>query len=133
MKKWQIILTVVIAVLAVLIFCFITFTDTYSTQAVAKEAGSPIGMAPFTDRIDFGDIPQGAAVTKTIELINTGNNDISYKVFVLGSISQLIDVEPGKSFELKAGQTLDLNFRLTMPASAPVDKKFSGRIIILRY
>jgi hypothetical protein len=131
MKKWQIILTVVIAVLAVLVFIFFSWADMYSSQVVATEAGGTIGMAPFTDRIDFGDIPLGKGVTKTVIMTNNGNNDNTIKVFVLGSIAQLIDVEPGKSFTLKAGETVNLNFRLTMPASAPVGKKFSGRIIIL--
>jgi hypothetical protein len=130
MKKWQIILTIVIAVLAVLVFIFFSWADMYSSQAVAKEAGSSIDMAPFPDRIDFGDIPQGDTVTKKVVMTNNGNNDNTIKVFVLGSIAQLVDVVPGKSFTLKAGETVNLNFRLSMPASAPVGKKFSGRIII---
>ena len=132
MKKWQIVLTVVVVILAVAIFFFARVTTMYSTQVVAKEAGGAIGMAPFADRVDFGDIPQGDSVTKTVVLKNNGDNNNTIKVYVLGSISQLIDVEPGYSFELAAGKTQDVDFRMTMPASAAVGKKFTGRIIILR-
>lgn len=129
MKSWQIVLTVVAVILIIAIFFFSQNTMIYSSQVVAIEAGENIGMAPFTDRVDFGDIPQGQSVTKTVTLTNGGDNTKSIKIFILGSIANLIDVTPGKSFELGADQ--DINFRLTMPASATVGKKFSGKIIIL--
>jgi hypothetical protein len=132
MKKWQILLAVIVVILIVAVFFFARSTNIYSTQAVAVEAGKPIGMAPFTDRIDFGDIPQGDNVTKTVVLTNNGDSDNTIKIYVLGSISQMITVTPGKSFELKAGKTQDVDFKLMMPASATVGKKFTGRIIILK-
>jgi hypothetical protein len=131
-KKWHIALGVIVIILAIAIFFFARVTTTYSTQAVAAAADSPIGMAPFTDRIDFGDIPLGDSITKTVVLTNNGDHDNTIKVFVIGSISQLIQVTPGKSFTLAADQTQDLNLRLSMPASAPVGKKFTGRVFILR-
>jgi threonine/homoserine efflux transporter RhtA len=132
MKKWHVVLTVVVALLGIAIYFFLTSSNIYSAQAVAVEAGGPIGMAPFTDRIDFGDIPQGQGVTKTVVLENTGDNDNSIKIWVMGSIGQMIDVKPGKSFELKAGSTQDVDFIFNMPVSTPVGKKFTGRIIILK-
>jgi hypothetical protein len=132
MKKWQIVLAIVIVILAVVVYFFARSSNIYSARAVTVKAGSPIGMAPFIDRIDFGDIPQGEAVTKTVVLTNSGDSSNTIKVYILGSISQLIDVTPGKSFELKAGKTQDIDFRLSMPASSPVGKKFTGRIIILK-
>jgi hypothetical protein len=132
MKKWQIAVTIVIVILAVAIFFFAHSTNIYSARVVTVEAGGSIGMAPFTDRIDFGDVPQGTSVTKTVSLKNNGNSSNTIKVYVLGSISQLIDVVPGKSFELAAGKSQDIDFKLSMPASAPVGKKFTGRIIILK-
>jgi hypothetical protein len=132
MKKWQIALAIVVVILIVAVFFFARSTNIYSTQAVTVEAGGSIGMAPFTDRIDFGDIPQGDNVTKTVVLTNSGDNNNTIKVYVLGSISQMITVTPGKSFELIAGKTQDIDFKLAMPASAAVGKKFTGRIIILK-
>jgi hypothetical protein len=132
MKRWHIILTVVIALLGVALYLFFSSSNIYSAQAVAVEAGSPIGMAPFTDRVDFGDVPQGKGVSKTIILENTGDNDNTIRIWIMGSISQMIDVTPGRSFELKAGTNRDVDFTFNMPASAEVGKKFTGRIIIFK-
>jgi hypothetical protein len=132
MKKWQIILTVVIVILAIAGFFFWRSTTIYSAQAVTVVSGSTIGIAPFTDRVDFGDIPQGDTISKTVTLTNSGNNSNSIKIYILGSISQMITVTPGKSFAIGAGESQDINFQLAMPASAAVGKKFTGRIIILK-
>ena len=130
MKRWHIILIVVIALLGIGVYFFLTSSTIYSAQAVAVEAGSPVGVAPFTDRVDFGDVPQGTGVTKTVVLENTGDNDNTIRIWIMGSISQMIDVKPGRSFELKAGTSQDVDFTFTMPDSAAVGEKFTGRIII---
>ena len=123
MKKWHVILTVVVALLVVAGYLFFSSSHIYSAQAVAVEAGNPIGMAPFTDRVDFGDIPLGEGVTKTVVLENNGENDNTIKIWIMGSIGQMVDVEPGRSFELKAGTSQEVDFRFTMPVSARVGKK----------
>ena len=132
MKKWHVTLIIIIALLGIAVYFFLTSSNIYSTQAVAVEAGGPVGVAPFTDRIDFGDVPQGKGVTKTVVLENTGDNDNTIRIWIMGSISQMIDVEPGRSFELKAGTSQDVDFLFSMPESAPVGKKFTGRIIIFK-
>jgi len=132
MKKWHVILIVVVALLAIVVYLFFTSSNIYSAQAVAVEADSSIGMAPFTDRVDFGDVPQGKGVTKTVVLENTGENDNTIRIWIMGSIGQMIDVNPGRTFELKAGTTQDINFIFNMPASAELGEKFTGRIIILK-
>jgi len=131
MKKWQIILAVVVVILAIAVFFLWRSSNIYSAQVVTVAAGENIGIAPFTDRIDFGDVPQGDNITKTVTLTNDGSNSNSIKIYILGSISQMITVSPGKSFSIGAGKTQDIVFQLAMPATSPVGKKFTGRIIIL--
>jgi len=106
-------------------------TTIYSVQAIAKEAGSAIGINPLGDRIDFGDIPQGAAVSKTLILENRGVVPNQIVIFIVGSIGDLVRVEPG-SLTLEGGETKEVRFRLTMPVSAPVEKKYSGKVFVLR-
>ena len=72
-------------------------------KAIAVEAGTPVDVTQVTSRLDFGDIPQGEQATKTVVLENTGDNDHSIRILMIGSIGQMIDIEPGNSFELKAG------------------------------
>ena len=121
--------------LGVLLLLAVTFIfqalTIYDSQVIAKEEGSPVGIAPFTDRIDFGDIPQGSSVGKTLILENAGAVPNQINIFVIGGIGDLIKVEP-KSVTLEPGESAEIDFRLTMPASAPVDKKYSGKVFILR-
>ena len=131
MKK-RYIAFIALGVLVVLAGTFLVQATTiYDSQVIVKEAGSPIGIAPFTDRIDFGDIPQGSGVGKTLILENAGTVPNQINIFVIGGISDLVKVEPS-SLSLEAGETAEVEFRLNMPASATPEKKYSGKIIVLR-
>ena len=132
MRLRYIVIFAVVFILAVGGFFLWRSTTSYAMQVVVTERGSDIGIAPFTDRIDFGDIPQGANISKTITLTNQGDNDNSIKVYMMGSIGTFIDVMPGKSFTLAGGETQDIDLRITIPETAPVGKKYTGRIFILR-
>ena len=131
MKK-RYIAFIALGVLLVLAVSFLFQALTiYDSQVIAKEAGEAIGIAPFTDRIDFGDIPQGSAVGKTLVLENRGAVPNQVNIFVIGGIGDLVKVEPG-SLTLEVGETREVNFQLTMPASATPEKKYSGKVLILR-
>lgn len=121
--------------LGVVLLLVVTFlfqaTTIYSAQAVVKETGSPVGIAPFTDRIDFGDIPQGATVGRTLILENAGVVPNQVIIFVIGNIGDLVKLEP-KSVTLEPGEKAEVDFVLTMPPLAPVEKKYTGRVFILR-
>lgn len=131
MRKRNIVLIAVVVVLVLAVTFLAQALTIYSAQVVAKDKGSAIGFAPFTDRVDFGDVPQGATVAKEITLENNGSASNSIRVFVLGSIGGLVKVVPS-SFTLTAGQSQDIELRLTMPDSATPETMFTGRVIILR-
>jgi hypothetical protein len=57
-------------ILAIAVFFFFRSSTIYSTQVQAVKAGSTIGIAPFTDRVDFGEVPQGD-VARFLEEFNT--------------------------------------------------------------
>jgi hypothetical protein len=51
---------IALGVLLILVITFLFQAMTvYNSQVVVVEKGEPIGIAPFEDRIDFGDTPQG--------------------------------------------------------------------------
>ncbi len=131
MKTRYIALIAVGMVLILAITFFAQATTIYSAQVVAKEKGSPIGMAPFTDRVDFGDIPRGSSITKAIILENQGTFPNSIRVFVQGSIAKFIEVTPS-SYILEAGETVEIKLAIFIPESATPEQKFTGRVIILR-
>lgn len=119
-----------VVVLLAVTFLFQAMTI-YNSQAIAKEEGSAIGINPLTDRIDFGDIPQGVSVAKTLILENQGTVPNQVIIIVIGSIGDLVKVVPS-SLTLEPGETKEVNFQLNMPASAPPEKKYSGKIFVLR-
>ena len=121
--------------LGVLLLLAVTFLfqalTIYDCQVIAKAKGEAIGIAPFTDRIDFGDIPQGEAVGKTLIMENEGTVPNQINIFIIGNIGDLVKVDPG-SVSLEPGETAEVEFSLTMPASAPPEKKYTGKVFILR-
>jgi len=130
-KKKYIIPVIIIAILAVAIYLFLGSSNIYTVKATVVEAGSPVDAPEVTSRLDFGDVPQGDQLTRTVLLENTGDNDRSIKIWVIGSAGQIMAIEPGNSFDLEAGTSQDVNFVLTMPDSAREGKKYSGRVIIV--
>ena len=129
-KRYIAFIALGVLLLLVVTFLFQAMTI-YDSQVIAKEKGSAIGIAPFTDRIDFGDIPQGAAIGKTLILENAGTVPNQVNIFIIGSIGDLVKVEPG-SLTIEPGETKEVDFDLAMPASAPVDKKYTGKVFVLR-
>ena len=129
-KRYIALIALGILLLLVVTFLFQALTI-YDTQVIAKAKGEPIGMAPFTDRIDFGDIPQGEGVGKTLIMENEGVVPNQVMVFVIGNIGDLVKVNP-ESVSIAPGEKVEVDFDLTMPASAPPEKKYSGKVLVLR-
>ncbi|MBI4328844.1 MAG: hypothetical protein HY685_03150, partial [Chloroflexi bacterium] len=126
---------IVLFALAVVVFVVGTFfvqsTIIYPSQVVVKEAGSAIGINPLEDRVDFGDVPQGAGVSKTIIFENEGTIANRMVIMVIGGIGDLVQTDPS-SFTLKPGERMEVRMRLLMPESAEVDKVYSGNVVVLR-
>jgi len=129
-KRYIAFIALGVVLLLVVTFLFQALTI-YDCQVIAKEEGSAMGVAPFTDRIDFGDIPQGATIGKTLIMENAGTVPNQVNIFVIGNIGDLVKVQPG-SLTIEPGETKEVDFELTMPASAPVEKKYTGKVFVLR-
>lgn len=130
--KKRYVLLIALAVILILAVTFFLRTLTiYSSQVIVKAEGEPLGFAPFEDRIDFGDIPQGDTVGKTLIVQNAGTVPNKISVFMIGGITDLVKYEP-HSFELQPGETVEVKFQLTMPASATPGRKYSGKVLIFR-
>jgi hypothetical protein len=129
-KRYIALIALGILLLLAVTFLFQALTI-YDTQVIVKAAGDPIGMAPFTDRIDFGDVPQGEGVGKTLIMENEGAIPNQVVVFVIGNIGDLVTVNPD-SVSLEPGERVEVDFNLTMPVSAPPEKKYTGKVLVLR-
>ena len=125
----------VLAAVGMLLFLASVFlyqsTTIYTSQVIAKPTGDPLGINPFDDRVDFGDVPQGSAVSKTLEFNNEGTVPNKVRIIVMGGISDLVKV-PEKSFTLQPGEQKSVEFELVMPPSATPEEEFTGRVIVVR-
>lgn len=130
MKKRYIALIAVAVVLVLVIIFLVPALTIWPVQAIAEAKDGVLTSTPFTDRVDFGKVPLEATTTKAVSLENTGKVPNYVKVFVFGSIGDMVKVEPN-SFTLEKGEKRDIRLRLTMPDSAPTGKKFTGRVVIL--
>jgi len=131
-RKRYIVIAVVAVVLLIVALFFAQSVSWYSAQVVAKEGGSPIGFAPFTDRLDFGEIPAGGVITRKLTLENNSSIDNYIVIFIMGGVGDLVSIEPS-SFTLREGETREVDFKLFMPASATPDQVFSGNVVIMRF
>lgn len=129
-KRYIAFIAVGVVLLLAVTFFFQALTI-YNAQVIVKEAGSSIGINPLGDRIDFGDIPQGETVGKTLIMENEGVVPNNVVVFIIGNIGDLVTVKPS-SLTLEPGETVEVDFRLTMPVSATPEKKYTGKVFVLR-
>ncbi|MBN1368057.1 MAG: hypothetical protein JW967_09035 [Dehalococcoidales bacterium] len=132
MKTRYIVIFVVVFILIIAGVFLGRATTSYAAQVVVTEKGSQIGIAPFTDRIDFGDIPQGTGISKTVTLENMGANNNHIRIYRWGGIWSFVKIDPGTSFVLEGGETQDIKMSITIPETATVGDKFTGRIFILQ-
>ena len=132
MKIRYIVIFAVVFILAVGGFFLWRATTSYAMQVVVTEKGGQLNIAPFTDRIDFGDVPQGSGIAKTVTLENAGDNDNHIRIYRMGGIWSFIDISPGTSFVLEGGETETIKMSISIPETATVGDKFTGRIFILR-
>ena len=83
-----------------------------------------------TTRVVQADLPI-AKIAKSLNLANNGGVDNYIAIFVVGGIGDLVSVDPN-FFTLKSGDEVEVQFRLIVPPSAPVDKEYSGRVLVFR-
>ena len=67
----------------------------------------------------------GTSAEQQIYVINTGNENARYNVFVNESVYQNWFAFSSSSFDLKAGETKDVKATLKVPASAETNIKWA--------
>ena len=130
MKRRYVALIAAVVVLAIVIAFLVPAVSIWPVQAEVRAKGEALASTPVTDRIDFGAVPQGATTTRTISLSNAGKVPNNVRVFIFGSVSDMVKIEP-ESFTLERGEKRDVSFQLTVPDSAPPGKKLTGRVVMV--
>ena len=113
-----------------LLFMWSTAT-TYPAQVLVIQEGGGIGLSPaYTDRLDYGDLPQGGGATLTVDLGNESRIPLGVFVVATGDIRQFIRISDA-FFVLDSGETKHVELAAGIPGTAE-QKRYSGKVYIFK-
>ena len=135
-KKWKskklikiIIYTIALLLIWITAIQYIS-ADKYEAVVNVLEQNEKVGINPTSDRLDYGDLPKGKRLSRSIVIENNGNINIYVIVLKTGSISEIIKISRN-NFVLNSGDKEKIELPLELPISADKNK-YDGRIIIFK-
>lgn len=131
LKRWEKVLTVVLSILVLFLFYVTLDANKYQAVVQVVDGEGKVGVNPTTERLDFGDLSRGTSAVRTVTVKN-GTFMPMYVVAVkTGDISDLMDIDTNY-FRLTSGKEQRIELQTYIPASAVVDKKYSGRVYLFK-
>ncbi len=103
---------------------------TYDATVLVTEEGSGIGLSPYTDRLDFGDLPAGGGATMPLTLTNNSRIPTRFFVIATGDIRQFIRMSDA-FFLLDPGDTRVVEFSAGIPRTTE-PKRYTGKVYIFK-
>ncbi len=120
----------VIAVLFVLwVAVAVSSISVYSTQMVVVD-GNAIGIPPPDEFLDFGDVPYGGYLERSILFQNNGRIPTAVMILEWGGVRDLVGLSDA-FFTLDPGDEKVVTFKARPPASAEA-KEYTGKVIVVR-
>jgi hypothetical protein len=89
------------------------------------------GIADPTAVFDFGDLPRTAGIEHRLQIKNDGITDTLVMIVVTGEITDFITISDS-TFSLRPGEERQVRMELKVPATAEIDKRYSGSARIVR-
>lgn len=119
-----------LAIIFIIAFVQIINATKYDMTVNVKEGENILGVNPFSDNLDFGDLSRNNGMTRFISLKSDGSMPTYIAVFQIGEISDLVKLDKN-FFILQNGKEARLRFEISIPPSA-IAKKYSGQVWIFR-
>ncbi|TSC64099.1 MAG: hypothetical protein G01um1014106_271 [Parcubacteria group bacterium Gr01-1014_106] len=125
----------VIGGVALILFLFVFYitldANKYRATVRVIEGRGRIGVNPTTESLDFGDLSPGTSAVREVRIENRTAIPMFIAVIRMGAITDLMKLE--QNFYVLPGKSdTTLTFRTYMPASAPVDRIFNGRVYLFK-
>lgn len=125
------IIAAVLIVFFIFVFYIVLDANKYrATVRIAPGEGT-VGINPSTKSLDFGDLSRGTSAVRRVALKNGTNLPMFVAIFKTGNISDLIDISKN-NFKLKPKSEEKIEFTVFVPASAEIDKTYSGRVYLFK-
>jgi hypothetical protein len=131
MKIWQKVVTV--AILVIFLFAFYVVLDANKYPALVRviEGEGKVGVNPTDRALDFGDLSRGTSAVRRVNIKNGTPMPMYVMIFKFGGISDLVQIDKN-FFKLQGGQEEKIEFTTYMPASAPIDSNYTGRVFLFK-
>lgn len=130
MTRWRLAVLGGIAALVLLWSAVAAASTSIYTARVQVVDGGAVGIPPPIQNLDFGDVPRGASVERTILFENQGRIPTAVLLFEWGGPRDFMGIGDA-FFLLDPGEEKKVRFEVSPPFSAE-SKTYSGRVIVLR-
>jgi hypothetical protein len=131
MKRSEKIILIVFLIIFLGVFYIVLDANKYRAQVRVIEGEGRVGINPTTERLDFGDLSRGTSAVRRVDIQNEAPIGMFIIVVRVGSISDLMEVSKNY-FTLKPGTSEKIEFTVYMPASAEIERLYTGRVFIFR-
>jgi len=123
---------VLVGILFVILFVAVEIgsTQSFSVEVVVVPEEDFVGLNPTTESLDFGDMSNGTAQARYLNLSNEGSLPTRVSVIVTGDVRDFVKVSDA-FFTMDPGDSTRVEFTLVVPATVP-EKKYTGRVLVLR-
>lgn len=125
----------VLACFSLFVFLFVFYVtldaNKYEAQVRVVEGTGRVGVNPTSERLDFGDLSRGTAAMRTVTVTNDTFMPFFVSVVRIGAIRNLMKLEPN-NFVLRGDTEEKIEFTTYMPASAEVDRMYTGRVFVFK-
>jgi hypothetical protein len=124
-----------VGVILLVVFLFVFYLSLDANKIYAQvrviEGEGKVGINPTAESLDFGDLSRGTELVRVITVRNDSILPFFVSTMKLGGISGLMKLNKN-NFLLRQGEEVELEFTTYIPASAEIDKVYSGRVFIFK-
>ncbi len=131
LKQWEKIFLGILLVIFLFIFYLVLDANKYPALVRVIEGEGKVGVNPTDHALDFGDLSRGTSAVRRVNMVNGTFMPMYVMMFKTGSISDLIDIDKN-FFRLAPGEETKIEFLSYIPASAPIDANYTGRIFLFK-
>ena len=131
LRKSDKIIGLVLLIIFLFIFYVVLEANKYRAMVRVIEGQGRVGVNPTTESLDFGDLSRGTSAIRRVNLENGTFMPMYVMIWEMGGISDLMDISQNY-FKLKPRESVKIDFTTYVPASAEIDKNYTGRVFLFK-
>ncbi len=125
----------VIGIVLIIVFLFVFYltldANKYRALAHVIEGEGKVGINPTDEALDFGDLSRGTSAVRRVNIKNGTFMPMYIISWETGGIGDLMKLDKN-FFKLKPKEETKLEYTVYVPASAPIDGDFTGRVYLFK-